>query len=158
MAGGRDDADVPAAAVPDAVPDPADQRGSWRSRRSRGWARSWGAVFVAEVGDVHRAQTDTLVSDFVADDGRERRADLIGAHLSGLLLNRYLFDVQASPTSMPTSYCRPLNEASEPAIAHSTAQAIKDTEGTHAPVARCVQKIHHSDGTPITHDNARNRG
>jgi AcrR family transcriptional regulator len=44
---------------------------------------------------VHTTAVLTLVAEIVADDQRELRAALIGAHLSGLLLARYLLQVPA---------------------------------------------------------------
>jgi hypothetical protein len=44
---------------------------------------------------VHSAALLTLVAEIVADERRELRAALIGAHLSGLLLARYLLKVNA---------------------------------------------------------------
>jgi AcrR family transcriptional regulator len=43
----------------------------------------------------HSATVLALVGEVVADDDREVRASLIGAHLSGLLITRYLFKVPA---------------------------------------------------------------
>jgi AcrR family transcriptional regulator len=50
---------------------------------------------------VHSTAVLTLVAEIVADDQRELRAALIGAHLSGLLQARYLFKVHALATTDP---------------------------------------------------------
>ena len=45
--------------------------------------------------ELHRTAVLTLVDEIVAEDHRELRAALIGAQLSGLLLSRYVFKVNA---------------------------------------------------------------
>jgi AcrR family transcriptional regulator len=56
----------------------------------------------------------TLISDVVADDTPELRAALIGAHLSGLLLNRYLFQVP----DLATADLTVLVDAAGPVVDH----------------------------------------
>jgi AcrR family transcriptional regulator len=63
---------------------------------------------------LHSSFVLTLVGDLVADDDRELRAALIGAHLTGLLLNRYLFQMPALATIDPTV----LIHAAAPVIEH----------------------------------------
>jgi hypothetical protein len=60
----------------------------------------------------------------VADDQRELRAALIGAHLSGLLLARYLFKVQTLAAADPNH----LVDAAAPVIEHYlTGQLVRVT-------------------------------
>ena len=49
--------------------------------------------------NLHSTAVLTLVDEIVADDRRELRAALIGAHLSGLLLARYLLEVHPLATA-----------------------------------------------------------
>jgi Tetracyclin repressor-like, C-terminal domain len=63
---------------------------------------------------VHSTAVLTLVADVVADDGRELRAALIGAHLSGLLQARYLFKVRA----LAATDAAALIDAAAPVIEH----------------------------------------
>jgi AcrR family transcriptional regulator len=63
---------------------------------------------------VHRTAVLTLVAEIVADDQRELRAALIGAHLSGLLQARYLFKVRVLAATDPAV----LIDAAAPVIEH----------------------------------------
>jgi AcrR family transcriptional regulator len=63
---------------------------------------------------VHSAAILTLVAEIVADDQRELRAALIGAHLSGLLQARYLFKVHA----LAAADAAALISAAAPVIEH----------------------------------------
>ena len=63
---------------------------------------------------VHSTAVLALVAEVVADDQRELRAALIGAHLSGLLLARYLLKVDALAAASPTA----LIDAATPVIDH----------------------------------------
>jgi AcrR family transcriptional regulator len=71
--------------------------------------------------DLHTTAVLGLVSEIVVDDHRELRAALIGAHLSGLLLTRYLFGVPAL-TSVEVAA---LAEAAGPAIEHYLAGDLR---------------------------------
>jgi hypothetical protein len=51
--------------------------------------------------ELHRTAVLVLVSEVAAEDHRELRAALIGAQLSGLLLTRYLFKVNAVAATDP---------------------------------------------------------
>jgi AcrR family transcriptional regulator len=64
--------------------------------------------------ELHSTTVLALVADVVADDDRELRAALIGAHLTGLLLTRYLFNVHALAATDPTV----LIDAAAPVIDH----------------------------------------
>jgi hypothetical protein len=64
--------------------------------------------------ELHSSFVLALVSEVVADDDPELRASLIGAHLSGLLLNRYLFKVHALAAADPAT----LINAAGPVIDH----------------------------------------
>jgi AcrR family transcriptional regulator len=63
---------------------------------------------------VHSTAILTLVAEIVADDQRELRAALVGAHLSGLLQARYLFKVHALAAADPDQ----LVDAAAPVIEH----------------------------------------
>ena len=63
---------------------------------------------------VHSTAVLTMVAEIVADDQRELRAALIGAHLSGLLLARYLFKVDTLSATDPAV----LINAAAPVIEH----------------------------------------
>lgn len=64
--------------------------------------------------NLHSATVLTLVDEIVADDQRELRAALIGAHLSGLLLARHLFKVHTLAAADPDH----LVDAAAPVIEH----------------------------------------
>jgi AcrR family transcriptional regulator len=64
--------------------------------------------------ELHSTFVLALVCEVVADDDPELRASLIGAHLSGLLLNRYLFKVHALAAADPAT----LINAAGPVIDH----------------------------------------
>jgi hypothetical protein len=64
--------------------------------------------------ELHSTVVLALVTDGVADGDRELRASLIGPHLSGLLLNRYLFEVPAPAAAFPGV----LIDAAGPVIDH----------------------------------------
>ena len=64
--------------------------------------------------ELHSTFVLALVSEVVADDDPQLRAALIGAHLSGLLLNRYLVKVHALAAADPTT----LIDAAGPVIDH----------------------------------------
>ena len=63
---------------------------------------------------VHSTAILNLVAEIVADDQRELRAALIGAHLSGLLQARYLFKVNA----LAAPDAAALIDAAAPVIEH----------------------------------------
>jgi hypothetical protein len=63
---------------------------------------------------VHSTAVLALVAEIVADDQRELRAALIGAHLSGLLLARDLLRVHALTAAGPMV----LIDAAAPVIEH----------------------------------------
>lgn len=64
--------------------------------------------------NLHSTAVLTLVDQVVADDQRELRAALIGAHLHGLLLARHLFKVHTLATADPDH----LVDAAAPVIEH----------------------------------------
>ena len=64
--------------------------------------------------DLHTTTVLALIGEIAADDERELRAALIGAHLSGLLLNRYLLKVR----SLAAADLRQLIDAAAPVIEH----------------------------------------
>lgn len=72
---------------------------------------------------VHSTAVLTLVAEIVADDDRELRAALIGAHLSGLLLARYLFKVNALAAADPAV----LINAAAPVIEHYLTGDLTET-------------------------------
>jgi hypothetical protein len=63
---------------------------------------------------VHSTAVLTLVAEIVADDQREFRAALIGAHLSGLLMARYVLKVDALAAATAPA----LIDAAAPVIEH----------------------------------------
>jgi AcrR family transcriptional regulator len=69
---------------------------------------------------VHSTAVLTLVAEIVADDRRELRAALIGAHLSGLLQARYLFKVDA----LAATDAAVLIDAAAPVIDHYLTAAL----------------------------------
>lgn len=70
--------------------------------------------------ELHSSAVLALVSEVIADDSKDLRAGLIGAHLSGLLLTRYLFKVPA----MATADAARLVDAAGPVIDHYLAGDI----------------------------------
>jgi AcrR family transcriptional regulator len=64
--------------------------------------------------NLHSTTVLAVVAEVVADDDRELRATLIGAQLTGLLVNRYLFKVNA----LATADLADLIDAAAPAIDH----------------------------------------
>lgn len=64
--------------------------------------------------NLHSTTVLTLVNEIVADDQRELRAALIGAHLHGLLLARHLFKVHTLAAADPDH----LIDAAAPVIEH----------------------------------------
>jgi AcrR family transcriptional regulator len=64
--------------------------------------------------DLHTAFVLTLVAEVASERDRELRAALIGSHLAGLLLTRYLLRVPALASLDPEAVI----EAAAPALAH----------------------------------------
>ncbi len=71
-------------------------------------------VAVERMRAMHTTLVMRLISEVVADDSRDLRASLVGAHLSGLLLTRYLFRVPAVAAADPAT----LVEATGPVVDH----------------------------------------